>query len=111
MDAITVINAGINGVVIGMLLALPALAITLVFGIARFPNAASGDYMTLGAYAAVFTQALAGGSLLAGGVAAVVATTAVSLFFYAWVFRPLESRSNVSRLIASIGTNTPLIFP
>jgi len=62
MDAITVINAGINGVVIGMLLALPALAITLVFGIARFPNAASGDYMTLGAYAAVFTQALAGGS-------------------------------------------------
>ena len=103
MDAITVINAAINGVVIGMLLALPALAITLVFGIARFPNAASGDYMTLGAYVAVFTQALAGGSMLAAGLAAVAATTAVGLFFYAWVFRPLESRSNVSRLIASIG--------
>ena len=103
MDAITVINAAINGVVIGMLLALPALAITLVFGIARFPNAASGDYMTLGAYTAVFTQAAAGGSILAGGLAAIAATTAVSLFFYAWVFRPLESRSNVSRLIASIG--------
>ena len=84
MDAITVINAAINGVVIGMLLALPALAITLVFGIARFPNAASGDYMTLGAYTAVFTQAAAGGSILAGGLAAIAATTAVSLFFYAW---------------------------
>ena len=60
-----------------MLLALPALAITLVFGIARFPNAASGDYMTLGAYTAVFTQAAAGGSILAGGLAAIAATTAV----------------------------------
>ena len=85
-----------------MLLALPALAITLVFGIARFPNAASGDYMTLGAYGGFH----AGGGRrldLAGGLAAIAATTAVSLFFYAWVFRPLESRSSVSRLIASIG--------
>ncbi len=103
MDVITVINAAINGVVIGMLLALPALAITLVFGIARFPNAASGDYMTLGAYTAVTTQAFFAGSLLLSGLAAIVATVLASLFFYVWVFRPLESRSNVSRLIASIG--------
>src|SRR5690606_25803532 len=27
----------------------------------------------------------------------------VSVFFYLWVFRTLESRSNISRLIASIG--------
>lgn len=103
MDVITVVNAAINGIVIGMLLALPALAITLVFGIARFPNAASGDYMTLGAYTAVATQTLFAGSLLLSGLAAIVVTLLVSLFFYAWVFRPLETRSNVSRLIASIG--------
>ncbi len=47
MDWLSIVNAGINGTVLGLLLALPALAVTLVFGIARFPNVATGDYMTL----------------------------------------------------------------
>jgi len=89
MDAITLINAVINGIVIGTLLALPALAITMVFGIARFPNAAAGDYMTLGAYCAVGAQAFISDSLIASVALAAVVTAAVSVFFYGWVFRPL----------------------
>lgn len=103
MDLISIANAVINGVVIGMLLALPALAITLVFGIARFPNAATGDYMTLGAYTTMASQLVLGGSIVAAVLAAMTATAAVSLLMYFWVFRALSERSHVSRLIASIG--------
>ncbi|MCY1195860.1 High-affinity branched-chain amino acid transport system permease protein LivH [compost metagenome] len=103
MSSVLLINALISGMVVGLLLALPALAITLVFGIARFPNAAAGDYMTFGAYAMVAAQALSGGSLAASAIFATLATGLLSLFFYFWVFRKLEERSLVSRLIASIG--------
>ncbi|MDQ1079742.1 branched-chain amino acid ABC transporter permease [Pseudoroseomonas cervicalis] len=103
LDAIPLINAVINGVVVGLLLALPALAITMVYGIGRFANAATGDYMTFGAYAAVASQFVLGGSLLLSGLVAMLATAAVSLFFYAWVFRALARRSHVECLIASVG--------
>lgn len=103
MDWLAIANAAVNGVVVGLLLALPALAVTLVFGIARFPNAATGDYMTFGAYAAVVTQTLGGASLILSGIMASLATGLLSLFFYVWVFKALAARSLVSRLIASIG--------
>lgn len=103
MDWISIANAVINGVVIGMLLALPALAITLVFGIARFPNAATGDYMTLGAYTTIASQMFLGGSIVTAVLGAMTMTAAVSLLMYFWVFRALAERSHVARLIASIG--------
>ncbi len=92
----------VNGVVHGLIIGLCALAVTLVFGIARFPNAAAGDTMTLGAYAALVAHKASGSLLLAGG-AAVAAGALVS--FAAWwlVFRPLAGRSVVALLVASIG--------
>ncbi|MGF7158750.1 branched-chain amino acid transport system permease protein [Rhodoligotrophos appendicifer] len=103
MDWVTIVNAVINGAVVGLLLALPALAVTLVFGIARFPNAATGDYMTFGAYAAVMTQMFVSTSLVVTALLASLATGLLALFFYGWVFRSLANRSPVASLIASIG--------
>lgn len=103
MEWIYIGNAMINGIVLGLLLALPALAVTLVFGIARFPYAAIGDYMTFGAYTAVIFQTFISTSLIAAALAASAATTLVALFFYFWVFRALASRAPVASLIASIG--------
>lgn len=96
-------NLAANGLVEGFVIALTALSITLVFGIARFPNAATGDYMTLGAYAALGTQALAGAPIWLSAAGGMATTAAVALFFYVWVFRQLDHRSIVARLIASIG--------
>jgi len=97
------VNLLINGTVEGLLMALPALALTLVMAIARFPNAATGDYMTVSAYAAVGVQLLIPGSLLLAAVGAIAAGVAVSLLFYLWVFRALRGRPLVASLVASIG--------
>lgn len=96
-------NATVNGIVIGLLLALPALAVTLVFGIARFPNAATGDFMTFGAYTAVAAKSLLALPLAVGVAMACALTALLSLFFYWWVFRALAQRSPVASLIVSIG--------
>jgi branched-chain amino acid transport system permease protein len=97
------LNLAVNGLVEGIIIALAALALTLIFGIARFPNAAAGDTMTLGAYAGFGAQSLLGGSIVLATVFAMAVTAAVSVFFYFTVFRKLAQRSSVAALIASIG--------
>ena len=92
----------VAGIVHGLIIGLAALAVTLVFGIARFPNAAAGDTMTLGAYAALAAHA-ASGSLLLAGLGAVVAAGAASLLGYLLVFRPLARRPVAALLAAAIG--------
>src|SRR5690606_41345630 len=102
MDWIAILNAAINGIVLGTLLALPVLAITMVFGIARFPNAATGDYMTLGAYTAIAMQTFVSSSLVLGVLAACAVPALVSVGCYRWLVRALAHRSNIARLVASL---------
>lgn len=103
MTPIDVANLLINGTIEGLLIALPALALTLVMGVARFPNAATGDYMTVAAYAGIGVQALGGASIILAGIGAVAAGVAISVVFYLWVFRALRKRAPVASLVASIG--------
>lgn len=92
----------INGIVSGLVIGLAALAVTLVFGIARFANASTGDVMTLGAYAAL-SGAGATGSLLMGGVLGAAVGALTGLVAYMLVFRKLAGRPSVAALLASIG--------
>ena len=43
----------LNGLVTGMVVALPAVALTLIYGILKFPNFAIGAMLTAGAYLAL----------------------------------------------------------
>ncbi|WP_237173492.1 branched-chain amino acid ABC transporter permease [Paracandidimonas lactea] len=99
----TLANAIWNGLVLGCLLSLPAIAVTLIFGVARFPNAATGDMMTVGAYTALALKLSLGASLVAGAAFATLASALLAVLFYLVVFSKLEGRSPVSNLVASIG--------
>lgn len=96
-------NFAINGLIEGLLISLPALALTLVFSIARFVNVGTGDYMTLSAYATVGVQQWLAASATFAAFGALAAGILVSLFFYATVFKKLRGRSFVMCMIASIG--------
>ena len=91
-----------NGLVQGLFIAMAALAITLAFSIARFPNAATGDVMTAGAYTGLATQS-ATGSLILAGIVAILTGAAISLIADRLVFRKLAGRAVVASLVASIG--------
>ena len=62
-----------NGIVTGMIIGLPALAVTLLFGILKFPNFAVGAMMTLGAYLAFTLNVLLGWPLSVAAAAAAAA--------------------------------------
>ncbi|HFD15614.1 MAG TPA: branched-chain amino acid ABC transporter permease [Rhodospirillales bacterium] len=102
-DAAYFLNLALNGFVEGTIIALAALAISLVFGLARFPNAAAGDTATVGAYAGLGAQAWFGLPVVAASLAAMAVGAAVSVFFYLTVFRRLLDRSPIAALVASIG--------
>jgi neutral amino acid transport system permease protein len=92
----------LNGVIQGLVVGLGALAITLVFGIARFPNAATGDYMTLGAYGALGGFSVSG-SIVVGGLVAILVTAIWAVGAHLLIFRRLVGRPVVSMMIVSIG--------
>ena len=90
------------GVVSGLIIGLMALSITLVFGIARFPNAAAGDIMTAGAYGALLGHQMTG-ILIIGGLVGAAVGALFGVASYWLVFRRLAGRAAVAMLVASIG--------
>jgi neutral amino acid transport system permease protein len=99
---VSYLNLVVNGIVEGLLIGLAALALNLVFAVARFPNAATGDFLTVGAYAGFGAQQMGAGTI-GQGFAAIVACVAVSLVSYVAVFRRLVGRQMVAAMLASIG--------
>ncbi len=97
------LNLVMNGLVQGLVIGLAALALTLVFAVARFPNAATGDLMTVGAYAGIGVQALNVRSVIVQGAAAILACSVLAIGQYWFVLRYLRGRGLVSLLLASIG--------
>ena len=93
----------VNGVITGSILALAAVGATLIFGIQRIANFAHGDFLTIGAYAALVVNVGLGQNLL---VAALSAMAAVALFGVAAhfaLFRPLRDRGTVAIALVSVG--------
>lgn len=98
-----VLQALANGIIEGSILALAALGLTLVFGIARFPNAAHGDYLTVGAYGTFFGLHFLGLPLTLAVVCGILVTALVGVLFYIFVFKKLAGRHSAVSLIASVG--------
>lgn len=98
-----ILQALVNGITEGSILALASLGLTLVFAISRFANAAHGDYLTMGAYGAYCGAALLGLSMPLAALVGIASSIATGLLFYSIVFRKLAKRSAAVNLIASIG--------
>lgn len=93
----------LNGLVTGLTLALPAIALTLTYGILKFPNFAVGAVLTLGAYYAFALNALLGLPLLIAAIGASLLLSATMVAADYAVFSRLRDRSSITLLVASIG--------
>lgn len=92
-----------NGLVEGLIVALAALAITLVYAESRFMNASVGDLMTTSAYVVIGGQKLLGLGLAASVAGSVLLSPIISLLLWALVFIRLEKASRTACLLASLG--------
>jgi branched-chain amino acid transport system permease protein len=94
----------VNGIVTGMILALIASGLTLIFGIMDVVNFAHGELFMLGAYVGVLVMASTGSFWLA----LVLSTLLVALFGAAMqitTLRPLIGRDPLTTILATFGVS------
>ncbi len=92
----------VNAVVNAALIAPPAMAFSLLFGILRFPNFAIGGYITVGAFAAYTLNVPLGLPLIPAAAGAMAVTALVVWLTHIVVFRPISDQSAVTLLVVSI---------
>jgi branched-chain amino acid transport system permease protein len=97
----------LNGIVSGLILALVASGLTLIFGIMDVVNFAHGEFLMLGAYVGVLTYAATGSFWLALIVAAVV-IAAFGALVYLTTLRPLLGRDPLTTILATFGLSLVL---
>src|SRR5215831_8317337 len=97
----------VNGIVTGMILALIASGLTLIFGIMDVVNFAHGELFMLGAYVGVVVLSISGSFWLA----LVLSTLVVALFGAALqitTLRPLIGRDPLNTILATFGISLVL---
>jgi branched-chain amino acid transport system permease protein len=97
----------INGVVTGMILALVASGLTLIFGIMDVVNFAHGELFMLGAYVGVLVLAATGNFWLAL-IAASLLIALLGAVIYMTILRPLLGRDPLTTILATFGLSLVL---
>jgi branched-chain amino acid transport system permease protein len=97
----------LNGVVSGMILALVASGLTLIFGIMDVVNFAHGEFLMLGAYIAVLTLAATHSFWLAL-LAASLGVGVIGAAIYLTTLRPLLGRDPLTTILATFGISLVL---
>jgi branched-subunit amino acid ABC-type transport system permease component len=82
---------------------LPALAVTLLFGVLKFPNFAVGAMMTVAAYLAFALNAQLGWPLYAAALVAALAMGILCIGIDQVTFKPLRERGGITLMVASLG--------
>ncbi|MGE0038047.1 MAG: branched-chain amino acid ABC transporter permease [Xanthobacteraceae bacterium] len=97
-----VIEQGLNGIQLGMLLFLLAAGLTLIFGIMDFVNLAHGSLYMLGAYFAATFVGLTDSFLVGLGLG-LVATLVAGMVMEVIAIRPLYGRDHLDHVLATFG--------
>nr|MBO2507982.1 branched-chain amino acid ABC transporter permease [Bacillota bacterium] len=94
-----------NGIVVGAIIAVAAIGLTLVYSILRLTNFAHGDFVTLGAYTALFINLGLGWRPAAALPVAFVVGAALAILLELLVWRKMRQMraSMVALIVASIG--------
>jgi len=97
----------VNGIVTGMILALIASGLTLIFGIMDVVNFAHGELFMLGAYVGVVVIA-ATGSFWLGLVASALIVALIGAAIQIVTLRPLIGRDPLNTILATFGISLVL---
>lgn len=97
------LQTAFNGLVTGIIIALPALAVTLLFGVLKFANFAIGAMMTVAAYMVYALNTELGWGMLPATVVAAVAFGVLCILMDMVTFKPLRDRGGLTLMVASLG--------
>lgn len=93
----------LNGVVTGSVIAIGAIGLSLVIAVLDIGSFAHGDYMTVGAYAALTVDVALQQNIVLAVLAAILVTAGLGLAMDLLVVRRLRHRSGGSIFIVTLG--------
>ncbi len=92
-----------NGLVSGALIALVALGLTLIYGIAGFIHFAHGEMVALGAYFFLIFHKFLGWEIVPAGVIAIFTVILIGILLEKIFFKPVRNHDPMVPLVISIG--------
>lgn len=96
-------QALLNGLVSGLLIALPAIALSLTYGVLNFANFSIGAMITVGAYLAYFFNANLGAPILVAAPLSALSLALVAIAVQRLVYRQVGHADHITLLVASMG--------
>ncbi|WP_345771786.1 branched-chain amino acid ABC transporter permease [Geodermatophilus sabuli] len=102
----------VDGIRFGLLIAMAAVGLSLIFGTTGLTNFAHGELVTIGAIAAWYVNVQGGVSLIPATIIAMVVGAAVGAISELGLWRPLRRRGTglVAALVISIGLSLLLRY-
>jgi branched-chain amino acid transport system permease protein len=106
------VQLAVDGLRFGLLIAISAVGLSLIFGTTGLVNFAHGELVTIGAVAAWFINVQAGVPFLLAALMALVVGGAVGALNELGLWRPLRNRGTglVAALVVSIGLSLALRY-
>jgi len=98
----------LNGLMAGSILALPAIGLTLIFGVLRFTNFALASLMTVGAYAGLVANVNFGLPVYAALLVAFLVAGLVGALSDEFVLKPFRASGFITTAIGSIALTIAL---
>lgn len=92
----------VSAMVVAAVWSLPAAAMSLIYGVLRYPNFAIPEYMTVGAYLALFISTF-GVPFWPAAALAMVLTGAIAAAWDQTVFRRVRGAGQLPAILASLG--------
>lgn len=102
------LQALINGLMTGALIAVPAIGFSAIFAVLRYPNFAIASYATIGAFAAWWANAILGLHVIPAIAVAFVVTGVVGVLAEETALKRLRGNGALIVAIASIALNLVL---
>src|SRR5437773_8212344 len=103
IDPIFLVEAAINGILLGGVLALLALGLNLIFGVLDIVWIAYVDLVMLCMYAIYFLNAVYGWPIWAAGVASLAVGTLLGVGVHLLIISPILTSAPVNQLLATVG--------
>ena len=103
IDPIFLVEAAVNGILLGGILALLALGLNLIFGVSDIVGIAYVDLVMLCMYLVYFLVQVYGWPVWAGALAAVALGAALGLAVHVLVISPILGSAPINQLLATGG--------
>ncbi len=103
-----VVQLVLNGVMAGTLLAVPAIGLTAIYAVLRFPNFALASHATVGAFAGYVANAKLGLPVLPSVCIAFLTAGAVGVASDEAILKPVRPAGSITTAIASVALTIAL---